>query len=311
MSLVQLVKDSLVKFGPGNPLTQAALRVALAKHGLRLTFSPQFISLTKKQQTILMRPEDLSFLPVMAELHQHFFQMLEPERSDAGETLDFTGSRTHKYCRTGLELLAPSIAEDDSMPEYTRKFTPREGMTVFDLGAHAGLTTIELARMVGPSGHVYAFEPDSAARGFLRKNLERYDVPNVTVCEVAVGERSGEALFNMDGTQAAGLLDSVVYAKADKAKAVQVLTLEDACRQTGAVPHYIKCDIEGGELGMVRGSLDFLKANPIHMAFETHRLRDGSFTHDHLQPLLSSAGYKVEHAVLGVTPQNFLFATPA
>ena len=89
-----------------------------------------------------------------------------------------------------------------------------------------------------------------------------------------------------------------------------MLTLEGACGQVEAIPDYIKADIEGAELGMVRGSLEFLKSNPINMAFETHRLRDGTFTQDYMEPLLSSVGYIVEAAVLGFTKQNLLYATP-
>jgi FkbM family methyltransferase len=217
----------------------------------------------------------------------------------------------HKYVRTGLEVLAATIAEDDSMPEYTRGFRPGAGTIAFDLGAHAGLTTLELSAMVGSTGHVYAFEPDDEARSFLVGNLVRHDTRNVTVIDAAVGERTGHAMFSMDGTQAAGLVDSIVYARGDREKSVRVVTLEDACREVGAVPHFIKSDIEGAELGMVRGSLDFIARNPIHMAFETHRLRDGSYTHHHMEPLLSRIGYRVEYAALGVGGQNFLYATPS
>lgn len=310
MSLVQLLKDNLIKLGPGHPLTQTALRAALARHGFRITFRPDYIALTNKHRTIFLRPDELRLVPVMAEMHAHFFQMLQADVNGFEQVLDFTKPRLSKYLRTGLELMAPSIAEDDSMPEYTRNFIPQTGMIVFDLGAHAGLTTIELSQMVGTSGHVYAFEPDDEARWFLLQNLDRYDSKNVTVLDVAVGEHSGEALFSMDGTQAAGFVDAVVYSRHDREKKVRVMTLEDACRHTGSVPNYLKSDIEGAELGMVRGSFDFIRANPMHMAFETHRLRDGSFTHQHLRPLLSSAGYEVEHAVLGVNPQHFLYATP-
>jgi FkbM family methyltransferase len=258
-----------------------------------------------------MRPQDLSFVPVMADVHPHFFEMLQADRRGDEERLDFTGPRMHKYLRTGLELLAPSIAEDDSMPDYTRRFQPQTGMIVFDVGAHAGLTTIELSQMVGDSGRVYAFEPDREARGYLLENIKRYGASNVTICDTALGERSGEAMFSMDGTQAAGLVDSLVYPTRARVEKVEVATLEDVCDRIGAVPHYLKADIEGGELGMIRGSLDFLREHPIHMAFETHRLRDGSFTHDHLTPLLSSAGYFVEHGAGGATTQSFLYATPA
>ena len=36
----------------------------------------------------------------------------------------------------------------------------REGMVAFDLGANIGYVTLILAELVGPSGHVYAVEPN-------------------------------------------------------------------------------------------------------------------------------------------------------
>jgi FkbM family methyltransferase len=308
--MVQRLKDQLVKWGPGNPITQTALRLALRRSGFRVGFDAGAISLCKSGRTIRMRPDDLSLVPVMSEMHAHFFDMLEANGSEGAEVIDFTKPALHKYRRTGLELTAPTVAEDDSMPQYTRRFLPAAGMTVFDVGAHAGLTTLELSQMVGPDGRVFAFEPDLDACRYLRMNLTRHGCANVAVIEIALGEESGEALFSMDGTQAAGLVDSLVYVREERQRKVRVMTLEDACAHVGAVPHYVKCDIEGAELGMIRGSLEFLRRERIHMAFETHRLRDGSFTHEHLAPLLAAARYTVEHLTEGPTHQNFLYATP-
>jgi len=93
------------------------------------------------------------------------------------------------------------------VPVYTRKFRPLENMVVFDVGAHAGLTALELSRMVGPAGKVITFEPDDAACKCLEENLQRNKALNIPVINAAVGEASGAARFNRDGTQAAGLVE--------------------------------------------------------------------------------------------------------
>ncbi len=310
MSIVQQVKDTLVEWGSANPITQIALRIALAKSGCRIGFDSHCISLSKDGRTILIRPEDLALAPVMSQMHAHFFDMLDLTDEVARTTIDFTKPAVHRYRRTGLELMAPTIPEDDSMPDYTLRFQPQSGMTVFDVGAHAGLTTIELSRLVGASGRVFAFEPDAEVCRYLRMNLDSNGIRNVVIVDFALGESSGEALFSMDGTQAAGLVDSLVYVREDKRRMVRVMTLMDACKHLAVVPDFMKCDIEGAELGVVRGSLEFLERNRFHMAFETHRLRDGSYTHEYLKPLLMSAGYRAEYLVQGPTRQNFLYATP-
>ena len=47
----------------------------------------------------------------------------------------------------------------------------RPGDTVFDVGANIGAHTLGIARSVGPTGSVYAFEPTDVAFGRLKRNL--------------------------------------------------------------------------------------------------------------------------------------------
>ena len=47
----------------------------------------------------------------------------------------------------------------------------KPGATVLDIGANIGSHTLQLARLVGPSGRVLSFEPTDFAFGKLRKNL--------------------------------------------------------------------------------------------------------------------------------------------
>ena len=47
----------------------------------------------------------------------------------------------------------------------------KAGSTVLDVGANTGVHTLYLARLVGPHGHVFAFEPTSFALNKLRENL--------------------------------------------------------------------------------------------------------------------------------------------
>jgi hypothetical protein len=54
-------------------------------------------------------------------------------------------------------------------------------------------------------------------------------------------------------------------------------------------------DIEGAELGVVRGALSFLKScRRMRFVMETHRMRNGSNTETELVPMFKSAGYTVK-----------------
>jgi FkbM family methyltransferase len=61
------------------------------------------------------------------------------------------------------------------------------GSTALDVGAHIGSHTLTLARLVGPDGAVYAFEPQKKVYRELVKNLELNDIENTVPLRFAVG----------------------------------------------------------------------------------------------------------------------------
>lgn len=56
----------------------------------------------------------------------------------------------------------------------------RRGQIVAEIGSGPGYFTPRLARAVGPSGHVYAVDPEGAVLDVLRRRLGRLGVRNVT-----------------------------------------------------------------------------------------------------------------------------------
>jgi FkbM family methyltransferase len=168
-------------------------------------------------------------------------------------------------------------------------------MTIFDVGANTGLTTIQFSQLVGPTGRVYAFEPDRTIREYLVNNLRDLGITNVTVVDIALGGSTGEAEFNMDGTLAAGLVEYSIYTDTNACQKVKTMTLPDFCARHGCVPDFLKADIEGAEVDLVRAALDFLEANPIHLAFESeHKLKEGGLSYVPLEALLRGLNYDVE-----------------
>ena len=90
----------------------------------------------------------------------------------------------------------------------------------------------------------------------------------------------------------AGLNDYISYTSAAKSVEVKTLSLQDACDQLGCVPNYIKMDIEGAELTVIKSSLDFLKRHMIHLSIESNHLVDGALTSGPLDAMLGGAGYR-------------------
>jgi FkbM family methyltransferase len=295
MNLVQHAKNRLVALGPGHRLVRLALRLHGIRHGYRVAFGEGKIAIKKATRTMILRDRDYTLIPIMMEDFDSFFEKIDAKPSGGRAVLDFSAPGSHRYLKWGVELVFPGIAEDDSIEAYTFKFKPRDGMVVFDVGAHAGLTTCFLSRMVGDAGRVYALEPDDTARRFLMQNKDRLGLNNTTVLDVALGDRTGRAVFNMDGSMGAGLVEYVIYPDTGERREVEVLTIEACCDRLGCIPDFIKMDIEGAEVGVIRSSLDFLKRNPIHFAFDSyHRTKDGSLTCYELERLFRSIGYIAE-----------------
>ena len=83
-------------------------------------------------------------------------------------------------------LPATACAQDDFAADAARAVAALElqpGQIVADIGAGGGQLTVELARVVGPSGHVYATELTEDRRGDIREAVEAAGLENVTILE--------------------------------------------------------------------------------------------------------------------------------
>jgi FkbM family methyltransferase len=134
----------------------------------------------------------------------------------------------------------------------------KPGWTAWDCGTYLGYYTCFFARLVGPAGKVYAFEPDPSNLALTQRNLTLNGLSNVTMIHAAIGEPCGEMeLFLNDGTNShlPGVYvgaNRETYARTETREAslkVRCLSLDDAHFVEGAGrPNIIKIDIEGAEM---------------------------------------------------------------
>jgi ubiquinone/menaquinone biosynthesis C-methylase UbiE len=94
-------------------------------------------------------------------------------------------------------LLVPAAAQQTALtegqikaaeleiPELVTLLDLKPGMRVADVGAGFGAWTVRLAKLVGPSGHVYATDIGAAQLASLRDYTKREGLSNVTVLEGA------------------------------------------------------------------------------------------------------------------------------
>jgi FkbM family methyltransferase len=120
------------------------------------------------------------------------------------------------------------------MDAYTMEYGPKDGDTVWDVGAHAGATAYFLSQMVGSSGRVYAFEPDESNYAYLLKNLEMHGATNVIPVKKALFSSTGRTIFNMDGTMSAGIHDLLVTREQARSRRLKQSQLRMPATNSGA-----------------------------------------------------------------------------
>jgi FkbM family methyltransferase len=172
----------------------------------------------------------------------------------------------------------------------------KPGMTVVDVGAHAGLYTLMASRLVGDRGRVVAFEPSPRERARLVKHIRLNRCANVTVEPVALGEADGEAdLFVVQGSETG--CNSLRPGDIGDVRPVRVplRRLDDyfARGEIGQVD-VVKMDVEGGELSVLRGGETlFRSARPtLFCEIEETRIRPWGYTGRDIVDLVAVWGYE-------------------
>jgi FkbM family methyltransferase len=139
-----------------------------------------------------------------------------------------------------------------------RRVIPEDGV-VLDVGAHAGQYAKIFSRLA-PRGQVYAFEPGSYARSILRVALALNRRNNVAVLPLGLGAREGIEILTLPvkrpGSYGFGLAHFGPETRFEtvEQEAVAISTI-DRMAEALALSRldFIKADIEGWELQLIRG----------------------------------------------------------
>jgi FkbM family methyltransferase len=136
----------------------------------------------------------------------------------------------------------------------------RPGQEVWNVGANVGVYVLQLARLVGPTGHVVAFEPAPVAADLLWRNVVLNGFADrVTLIRAAAGENTGEIEFFVDGASPLGRAGQAnPLLERTAAVRVPVVTLDQVALDRGRIPDAIVMDIEGFEVAALRASSSLL-----------------------------------------------------
>lgn len=174
----------------------------------------------------------------------------------------------------------------------------RPGDTFVDAGANLGLLTLVGARLVGPQGRVFSFEPQAAAAERVRRHLAINRIEHVTLVEKGVWDTSGtKTLYEFQGDSSEG----VSMGKRDDRAVAREFHIETT-RIDEAVPadapvRLIKLDVEGAELAALRGC-DKLLAHAPHLIVELKTVTAQAFGYEPMDVVdvaLARHAYRLHH----------------
>jgi FkbM family methyltransferase len=168
---------------------------------------------------------------------------------------------------------------------FMRSVTP--GSCVYDVGANLGFFTLIAARLVGPTGHVHAFEPVAATAQSLASTVDRNGFTHVSVHMVAVNDVSGEGrLLRTQESSWSHLDDRGWHPQTAESVPVSVISLDDFVRDGGRPPDFVKIDVEGSEVAVLEGAIAILAEHRPQLVIELHE------TNREVMEFMSDIGYR-------------------
>lgn len=196
----------------------------------------------------------------------------------------------------------------------------RPGMLVLDAGANIGAHTIFLAKTVGPQGHVLTFEPQRQVFQNLCANVALNALGNVVTFHAGIGEQAGSTLVPLPDYHIDGNFGSVSLEGEHGGETVQVMTID----QLGLPAlHFMKVDVEGMELQVLKGASKTIAANKPILYVENDRKDKsaellgyifslGYRAYWHTAPLFNAANFAANHEnIFGNTISLNILCLPA
>jgi FkbM family methyltransferase len=172
-----------------------------------------------------------------------------------------------EQARRAWQMARPAVRRDLAERAQLRRLiawtVPRDGHCI-DVGSHVGEVLAELVR-AAPDGRHIAYEPLPALAAGLRAAFPQVDVRGRALAD----ERGRRAFVHAVGNPGwSGFRQRPTpHAERFESLTVEVERLDDALPDSFR-PAFIKIDVEGAELEVLRGALETLKTFQPVVAFE-------------------------------------------
>jgi FkbM family methyltransferase len=234
---------------------------------------------------ILPDPVQASARHFRAGLDRHIIKTVQ---SGVGEGLRIYADRARQYVAGTNEIPVQEAFASHIKP----------GHTFFDIGANVGFFTLVGARLVGPSGKVFAFEPVPQNAEAVRGNVGLNGFTNVTVIEKAVSRRSGAGELILSSHPGGATLITGDIAPPDMVgmASVTLVSIDDVVAK-GEIPppDVVKIDVEGAEVEVLEGMTETIRKYRPILIYEIDDADKQAFTQrfNRFEELVRTHGYEI------------------
>lgn len=166
--------------------------------------------------------------------------------------------------------------------------------TFYDIGANIGWHSLNISAK-SRNANFYCFEPIPKTYGQLKENIRLNCADKISAFNIALSDKVGEQKFYYYTACSGNASATNLSDRADVDEIVCQQTTLDTFIHDNSLPppDFIKCDVEGAELMVIKGGLNTIKTyRPIIMA-EILRKWSSKFNYDpnDIFQLLHDAGY--------------------
>lgn len=177
--------------------------------------------------------------------------------------------------------LVGAFSEVDEPELKVVKHLVKPGDTVVDVGANVGWYTNYLSKLVGARGKVISLEPMPETFALLSACVKAHDLENVELFNVGASEFDRSAVMEVPQYVSGGanycmahIVESGRQSAAALQREVKVRSLDSLLGEAVHEVRFIKCDVEGHELQLIKGAQETIRTGRAAWLIEVSRSSD-------------------------------------
>jgi FkbM family methyltransferase len=188
---------------------------------------------------------------------------------------------------------------EKSEQTFTKRFLTKGDIFV-DVGANIGLFSLIASKVVGQSGHVYAFEPCTDTYDRFQKNIKLAHLKNISSFPIALSDedRTLDLRVSKDGFDAWNSFVNPSIESVFETESVQTMRWDDFAHRHSLFGKVImiKIDVEGWEMQVLEGMKNTLSrsdAPVLQVEFTEENCHSNGYACKDLYNALSNFGYRL------------------